>query len=177
MLISVPEIRQELSGQNETKEKYQNLKEIQTTEIIAYIVLTLIAIASYLIKEPRGLLAGLLPLAILMNLFRKNRQCVADISERFLLRNIQPDTLNRQTLYQTCECLSQGHPIPSLVDIITYQDFTARNVLLGTVLFFLFIYPLKSWQLLVTTGTIFLAALAIVNTSMVLRKRGKKVKK
>ena len=88
------------------------------------------------------------------------------ISEQFLLKNIQPDELTRQTLYQICEYAAQKHHIPSLVDIITFQDFTGRKVLLGAVLFIPFIYPFKSWQIFIAIIIVYLATLAIVNTSI-----------
>ena len=170
MLISLPKIQQTLRAQSKTKEWYQSLKKIQTTEIITYMVLGLIMAVSCFIKQPWVLFLVVLPLIILVRLFRKNRQCVAAISEQFLLENTQPDELNRQTLFQTCEYFSQKYSTPSLVDIITFQDFIGRKVLLGAILILPFIYPLKIWQMLIVIFTIFLATIAIVNTSIVLRK-------
>jgi hypothetical protein len=170
MLISLPEIQQKLSEEDKTKKEYQALKKIQTAEIATYIALALITVASYLTKEPWTLLLGVLPLAILVILFQRNRKRVAAISEQFLLKNIQPNELNQQTLYQSCEYFSKKYNTPSLVDIITYQDFIGRKVLLGAILFIPFIYPFKSWQILVATLVVYLVTLAIVNTSIVLRK-------
>jgi len=170
IFISLPEIRQTLSKQNNTKEKYQNLKEIQTIEIITYLALTLIIIVSWLIKQPWLLSLEAIPLLILLNLFPSNRRCVAAISEQFLLNNFQPDELNQQTLYQTCEYLSKKYNTPSLVDIITFQDLTGRKVLLGAVFFLPFIYPFKTWQTYAATFAVLLTTIAVVNTSIILRK-------
>lgn len=170
MFISLAEIQQILSKQNKTKEEYQSLKKTQKAEIIIYMVLALIMTASCLIKQPWILLLNVLPLAILINLFRKNRRCVAAISKQFLLENTQPDVLSQQTLFQTCEYFSKKYTTPSLVDIITFQDFILRKVLLGAILFLPFICPLKIWQLWIVFFTIYSATLAIVNTSIVLRK-------
>ena len=170
MLISLPEIQQDLFVINKTKEEYQTLKKIQRTEIITYIVLALMMTVSCLIKQPWALLGEGLPLLILVNLFRKNRRCVAAISEQFLLKNIQPDELNQQTLFQTCEYFSKKYNIPSLVDIITFQDSIGRKVLLGALLFLPFNYPFNSWQILIAIFTVLSATLAIVNTSIILRK-------
>ena len=170
MFISLAGIKQDLSQVHKTRKEYQTLKKIQITEIITYMVLALIVISSYLIKQPWVLLWGGVLLAILVNLFRKNRRCVAYISEQFLLKNTQPDTLNRQTLYQICEYLSKEYHIPSLVYIITYQDFIGRKVLLGAILFVPFICPFKTWQILMVILIVFLTTLAIVNTSIVLRR-------
>ena len=170
MLISVPGIQQKLSEQNKIKDEYQSLKKIQITEIITYMALALITIGSIYLKQPWWLLFNLPPLVVLINLFRNNRRCVTAISEQFLLENIQPDDLKGQTLYQTCEYFSKKYNIPSLVDIITFQDFTGRKVLLGAILFIPFIYPFKSWQILIAIIIVYLATLAIVNTSIVLRK-------
>jgi hypothetical protein len=170
MFISLPVIRQKLSEQDKIKDEYHALKKIQLAEIITYMVLALVAVAAYLTKEPWALLLGVFPLVILVILFRKNRKCVKAISEQFLLKNIQPDKLTQQTLYQTCEYFSTEYNTPSLVDIITYQDFIGRKVLLGAILFIPFIYPFKSWQILIATLVVYLATLAIVNTSIVLRR-------
>ena len=92
------------------------------------------------------------------------------ISEQFLLENIQPDELNQQTLYQTCEYLSTKYHIPSLVDIITYQDFIGRKALLGAILVIPFIYPFKSWQIFMAVIIVYLVTLVVVNSSIVLRQ-------
>ena len=170
IFISLAEIKRTLCVEDKIKAGYQTLKRIQITEIMTYLVLGLIIVASYLIKQPWMLLAGGIPLVILVNLFRKNRRCVAMISEQFLIKSIQPEKLNRQTLYETCEYLSQQYNIPSLVDIITFQDTIGRKVLLGAILFIPFIYPFRTWQIVVVIIMVFLATLAIVNTSFVLRK-------
>ena len=170
ILISLPEIQQKICVQNKKKKEYQALKKIQIAKIIIYITLALIITASCLIKQFGVLLLGVLPLVILVNLFRKNRRCVAAISEQFLLENIQPDELNRQTLYQTCEYLSKKYNIPSLVDIITCQDFIGRKVLLGAILIFIFIFKINDWRALIAVFVVLSATVAILNTSIVLRK-------
>ena len=170
MLISIPKIQQALCVEHKTRSQYQTLKKIQITEIVSYMALALTVTVSCFIKQPWLILVGGFPLTILINLFRKNRGCVARISEEFLLKNIQPDQLNRQTLYQTCEYFSQEYNTPSLVDIITFQDTTGRKVLLGAILFLPFIYPFNTWQLLLAILSAFALTLAIVNTSLVLRK-------
>ena len=170
MLISLPDIQQKLSTNSKTKAAYQNLKNIQVAEIITYATLALTIIGPCLIKQPWDLLLGIFPLVILINLFRKNRLCVAGISEAFLLANIQADTLNKQTLYQTCENLSKEYNVPSLVDIITNQDFIERKILLGAIIFLPFIHPFKTWQLLLVILIIFFTTRAIINTSMVLKR-------
>ena len=170
ILISLAAVQQKLCVNNKISREYQTLKKIQTTEIAVYLVMVLITAVSCLIKQPWLFLLAGVPLMILINLYRKNRRCVAAISERFLLENIQADELNKQTLYQTCEYLSKEYTIPSLVDIITYQDFIARKVLLATVLFLPFIFAFRTWQIWFFTLIILLATIAIVNTSYVLKK-------
>ena len=170
MFISLSAIQEKLHTQDKTRENYKTLRTVQITEIMTYMVIALVITASYLIKLPWLLLLGGIPLIILVNLFRKNRRLVAMISEQFLLENIRPQELSGQTLYQTCEYLSREYNIPSLVDIITYQDFIARKVLLATILFLPFLCAFKTWQIWGVTLTIFLATLAIVNTSIVLRR-------
>ena len=170
MFISLPEIQQSLSKQDKTRKEYQALKKIQITEIITYIAVVLVVIAAFFIKQPWLLFWGGLPLVVLVNLFRKNRRCVAAISEEFLLKNIPQDELSQQTLFQICEYFSKKYNTPSLVDIITFQDFTGRKVLLGAILFLPFIYPFKPWQMYAGIFAVLLATLAIVNTSIVLRK-------
>jgi len=170
ILISLPQIQQKISVNDQIKEKYSALKRIQITEIVIYMLLILITICSYLIKQPWFLLWGILPIVILVNLFRKNRGCVAVISEQFLQDNINLTELNQQTLYQTCEYLSKEYKIPSLVDIITFGDFIGRKVLLGAVLFIPFIFPFNTGQILIACVIVLLATIAIVNTSLVLRR-------
>jgi len=170
ILISLPGIRQKLCLQHKTNQAYQILKKIQLTETAVYAVLTLITLIFCFKKQPWILLWTGIPLVMLVNLFRKNRRCVAAISEQFLLENVDPDQLKKQTLYQTSEYLSQQYSIPSLVDIITYQDFIARKVLLATVLFLPFIFAFKTWQIWFFTIIILLGTIAIVNTSYVLRR-------
>ena len=170
LLISLPKVQQKLSEDNQIKQEYQTLKKIKKTEILAYVVIVLMIICSYLIKDPLALLLGILPLIALVILFGKNRKSVATISEQFLLKNIKPDELTQQTLYQTCEYCSEKYDIPSLVDIITFQDFIGRKILLGTILFIPFIYPFKSWQILLGILVAYLVTLVIVNSSFVLRR-------
>ena len=170
ILISLPQIQQRLSKQNKTKEEYQALKRIQATEIITYLLMALIILASFLIKQPWGLVLGVLPLIVLVRLFHKNRKCVMFISEQFLLEHIPTDTLNQQTLYQTCEYFAKEYHILSLVDLITYQDFIGRKALLAAILFIPFIYPFKSWQILLGILVAYLVTLVIVNSSFVLRR-------
>jgi len=170
MLISLPKIQQDLSINNKTKTEYQTLKKIQTTEILTYVAMALMMTASCLIKQPLILLTGALPLGVLINLFRKNRKCVASISKQFLINNIQPDELNRQTLYHTCEYFSRKYNIPSLVDIITFQDFIGRKALLGILLLLPFVYSFNVWQIWTASFIVFYAIIAIINTSFVLRR-------
>jgi hypothetical protein len=170
ILISLPEIQQKICVQNKKKEEYQSLKKIQIAKIIIYVALALTITAFCLTKQFWILLLGILPLVILVNLFRKNRRRVAAISEQFLLENIQPDELNRQTLYQTCEHLSKKYNIPSLVDIITCQDFIGRKVLLGAILILIFLFPINDWKILIVVFVVLSATVAILNTSIILRK-------
>jgi hypothetical protein len=170
MFISHPEVKQKLSVHAKIRQEYRSLKRIQSTKIVGYAALAMVMTAFGLIKQPLGFIwAGPL-VVVLVSLFHKSRRCVAVISEQFLLDNILPEEINRQSLFQICEGLSQAHSIPSLVDIITYQDTIGRKVLLGTVLFLLFVYPLNSWQVLVGTGAIAGATLVIGNAPIVLRR-------
>ena len=168
--ISLPEIQKKLAVRDRTKGAYEVLKKIQRTQIITYLVLGFVVASSCLIKQPWALLLGLLPLGVLINLFRKDRKHVGYISEQFLLANIQPDQLSRQTLFQTCEYFAKQYKTPSLVDTITGQDMIERKILLGSVLFLPFIHPFKTWQLLFAILVIFFTARAIINISIVLRK-------
>jgi len=170
IFLSQPAIRQKLAQQEKIKMQYNRLKSIQRTEVITYLILGLVLLAAYLLKDPWALLLGILPFIALVRLFKKNRQCVVAIAEQFLLDNIPNDTLNQQTLYQTCEHLSKEHHIPSLVDIITFQDFVGRKALIAAILFVPFIYPFKSWQIFIVTFAVLLAAIAVVNMSFVLRR-------
>lgn len=170
MFISLPDIRQKLCAQDKIKKEYTALKKIQMGEIITYIVSALIVIVSCLIKQFWALILLAGPFVFLFILFRKNRGHVSTISEQFLLENIQPDELKRQTLYQVCESFSLKYNIPSLVDIITFQDFVARKVLLGCVLLLPFITYLITWRFWLACLAILLTSIAIVNTSIVLRR-------
>ena len=170
IITGLKEIREKLSLDQKTKDEYQNLQEIKTREIITYTVMGLIVIIAFLIKQPWPLLLEGVPLAALIYLFKHNRQSVALISEQFLLENVQSQNLKDQTLFQTCEYLSQRYNTPSLVDIITFQDFIRRKVLLGAIIFLPFIYPFNSWQIMIVMVIIITTTLAIVNTSLVLRK-------
>lgn len=170
MLVRLPEITKVLSVPNKVNKEYLCLKKIQTTKIITYAITVFIAAASCLIKQPWVLLGEVVPLVIFVNLFQENRRCVAAISERFLLENIQPDELVQQTLYQICENLSKKFNIPTLVDIITFQDRIGRVVLLGAILFLPFIYPFKTWETWVVVVIIMSVTIVVVNASFVLRK-------
>ena len=170
LFISLSKIQQKLAIHDDIKQKYQSLKAIQTAEIFSYLAFILILITCYVIKQPLGLLGEALPITLLFNLFRKNRRCVAGISKQFLEDNIQPEALAGQTLFQTCEILSRQYTLPSLVDIITFQDFTGRKVLLASIFFLPFIYPFNSWQIVIALLTILSTTLIIINSSVVLRR-------
>lgn len=170
MLVCLPEARNMLCVQHIIKEKYQTLKKVQIGEIITYLVMASILSVSCFLKQPWDLLAESIPLMALGSLYLNNRRCVAAISEQFLLKNLEPDKLNHQTLYQTSEYFSKKYNIPSLVDIITFQDRTARIVLLASILFIPFIYPFKTWQIYAVTFAVVSTTLAIADSSPILRR-------
>jgi len=170
LLINQPKLIQKLSLKDKTKENYKRLKSGQMAETVSYNILALVMLTACLLKEPWALLLGILPLLAMFSLYKKNRKCVVAISEDFLLEHIRPDDLKKQTLFQTCEYVSKEYNIPSLVDIITHQDFTARKVLLATFLFIPFVLPLRTWQILLATLIIIIITMAILNTSFVLRR-------
>ena len=170
MIISIHEVQEKLSLKNKIKEQYRALRNVQIIKAILYIAFPLFMIFSFLLRQPWVLVGEILPLLTLLPLFRTNRQCVVSISEQFLLDNFQPKDLSQQTLYQICEYLSKKYNTPSLVDIITRQDFIGRKVLLITILFLPFAYHLKTWQTWIVILTVFSATVAIVNVSIVLRR-------
>ena len=90
MLISLPDIRQTLCSQAKTKEDYRTLKNIQTTEIITYILLALIMTASCFTGQHWGLCLGILPLIILVSLFKKNRRITVNSNRISLYDSIFP---------------------------------------------------------------------------------------
>ena len=170
MFISLPGVRQKLFLQDKTKNEYQALKRVQTLEMVTYLVMALIVLASGWTKEPWALLLEILPIIALVLLFQKNRANVQAISKQFLLENIKPADLQAQSLYQTCEYLSKQYSAPSLVDIITFQDFIGRKMLLGSIIFLPFIALLKNWQVWGAVLLLYLATQVFVNSSIVLRR-------
>ena len=170
LLIKHPRVLQKHSLNEKTKNEYKRLNSGLMAETVSYNVLALIMVTACLLKEPWALLLGILPLLALFSLFKKNKKCVAAISEVFLTEYIRPDDLKKQTLFQTCEYVSKEYTIPSLVDIIAHQDFTARKVLLATFLFIPFVLPLKTWQILLATLIVIFITLTILNTNFILRR-------
>lgn len=177
ILITLRKVRQDLccpkQGEASQRHNYKTLKKIQLTEIFVYGIIVLIGIVSWLIKQPGVFLLEAIPWVLLVRIFKHNRQCVAAISKELLLKNIPPQELDRQTLFQMCEYFSKKHNIPSLVDIIAFQDSFSRKGLLAIILFLpfsCFFSTLNVLQLLAVNVAVFILIQAFVNASIVLRR-------
>jgi len=170
MLVSIPEVQQTLATQDKLSLEYLAIKKIQTTAIITYLAGTLLVLEACLLQQPWILCGTILPIAILILLSRSKRLRVSIISKEFILKNIPSEKLNQQTLYQICENLAKKYNIPSLVDIITNQDFIRRKILLAGIPLIFFTCAFKTWQAGIIIFVILAITTVVINTSSHLRK-------
>jgi len=166
-LITQEKVKRDLTAESQDNKVYDRLKIIIVAQTLSSIVLFGLLIYVVISREFIFLSAVAIIFLITFTLQQAVRRHVSRISYRLIAQHFKPADLGKNTLYQIGEFFAEKYKIKSLVMAMTSIDVIIRKVLLYSIVFALFIFPLAFFPTWVLVLIVYWMTSAIINTSVV----------
>lgn len=153
-LVMHKELRGELASNQRVKTAYKWFSLISVVESVIYCLLIGLL---YLIVWGKTVMLGALAIVLVgigISLNFVKRELTARICSVLFERDFIPAAFSQKTLYQIGEFYAKKYGVTPLVNAITSSDAIVRSIVLGTIIFVIFIRQMNFWLM---WGAIFAA--------------------